>query len=527
MCANHAIGVDLGTTRTGAAYVPEDEPEMIPNRGGNVLTPSVVFVPNEDESTVGDDAQGQLVMDPDRAKKEVKRQMGTDDTITLGNLDYTPEEISAMILDKVKSDTEDYLGEPPNEAVITVPAQFSDNQRAATRSAADIAGLDVQRLLPEPSAACIAYGLKEGKLNEDKQELVFVFDLGGGTFDATLADVNYSVNHVHTEKTYGDMQLGGSDWTQRIEEWMLETIEKDTGVDLANEPELEECYQNVLQHAEDAKKKLSSMSSVDISVPMVVPQQTYAFSETLTRDKFEDMTSDLIERTQEPMDELFNDTEYSVEDVDKVLLVGGATRMQQVEAFVEDYFGQEPSREIHPDEAVALGAAVKAELLDRNELPPGEQEEKPSILPGDEEITVTNLVPQSLGVRLADDTIDKLIMKGNELPQLVENEKYTTKTDTQTAAKIEVYEGEGETADETTQIGDAHLSDIPQRSSDQHSISVRFEMGEDGILEVKGEDLISGKTDEVTITSTGRHSDQEISEMHDNLPRQGNPADDD
>ncbi len=509
MSKRRTVGIDLGTTRSAIAHVVGDEPEVITNAEGDTVTPSVVHF-SDDEVIVGSEAESRLASHADTTVKEIKKQMGKETDVTVGGNSYRPEQISSIILEKLVRDAGERLGDEVTEAVITVPAYFGDRERSATINAGEIAGLNVKRLLPEPSAACLAYGLREGKLGEGKQELVFVYDLGGGTFDATLVDVDYEINTVETLNTDGNNSLGGSDWTHCIIDWITNAIEADTSVDITDDPEQ---MGRIWEEARNAKHTLSSSNSADIIIPFVVPDQSYTFEETLTRDQFEDFTAELLEETKGPLDDLFSRADHDPEDVDKVLLAGGSTRMPQVETLVKEYFGQEPSREINPDEAVAMGAAVQAEVISDDGASAAE------MLPGDTDgLVMVDVVPQSLGVRLVNGRVDHLIENDTQIPAKKRKESYRTTSDNQTLVCIEIYQGEDDHAEDNEKIGEAILEDIPPRSTSEESLACEFKINTDGTLEVQGEDLITGKEVKTTIESVVRHSDAEIQEMSDELP---------
>ncbi len=497
MADKYTLGIDLGTSRSAVAFAPDGEPEMIENSEGKYQTPSVVHLTEDGEAVVGDGAVNQLLMQPERTKREVKKQMGTNDPIKLGDAAYNPQEVSAMILQKLVTDAEQRLGGSVSNAVITVPAYFTDRQRSATREAGEIAGLEVDRLLPEPSAAVLAYGLREKRLGEPSNETVFVYDLGGGTFDATLVEAAYDHNIIETIATDGDTNLGGSDWTEAIVDHICEIIAEDTGIDIREHDEYAEARKRVREAAVEAKHQLSHQKTVTLTVPAVIANEdgTYNLQEELTRAEFEAMTTHLIEQTKEPIYSIFERTSYDPVNVDKVLLIGGATRMQQVEKMVGEFFEPEPAKNISPDKAVAMGAAVQAAVLD---------DEIDATLPGStsDGLVLVETVPQSIGVKLQPgERFDPIIERDTEMPATERREGYTVGSDNQTGVVIEIYQGDADTVHETEFLGDVILEDIPTRERGEESIAVEFSVDMDGTLEVRAEDLISGKEVEVELDS--------------------------
>lgn len=488
MSKGYTLGIDLGTTRSAMAHVTDGEPEIIENSEGKGVTPSVVHLTEDGEALVGDGAVDNMLMHPDRTKREVKKLMGENATVELGPESYTPQEVSALILQKLVEDAEDRLGDDVSNAVITVPAYFSDRQRTATREAGEKAGLEVDKLLPEPSAAVLAYGLREQQLGEAKNEVVFVYDLGGGTFDATLVDAEYEHNYIETIATDGDTELGGSDWTEAIAKYAYDTIEDETGVHIPSDDDYADQQQRVRDAAQEAKHKLSEQQTVNLTVPFVVPDQSYNLDVELTREEFEKMTADLIERTRDPMDDIFDRTDYTVDDIDKVLLIGGSTRMPQVDELVQEYFGIEPSKEISPDHAVAMGAAVQAAVLDddvETQLPSGDESETGGLV-------LIDVLPQTIGVKVQPgDRFDPVVERDSQLPTTERKEGYSVQKADQTTVAIEVYQGESDKALENEFLGRAVMEDIPPREPGQQSLAVEFSVNNDGTLEVHGEDLLS------------------------------------
>jgi len=510
MGEGYTVGIDLGTTRSAVAYVAGGDPEVISTgNSGESVIPSVVQF-GEDAVNVGQTAANMAIQHPDRTVTEVKREMGGEEPLSVAGEEYLPEQISSLILEHIVDEAEASIGRDVEGAVITVPAYFDDPKRTATESAGEIAGLDVKRLLPEPSAACLAYGLHEQKLGNAEAELAFVYDLGGGTFDATLVEIDYEINSVETLHTAGDNALGGSNWTQRVVDWMVDSIGTDTGVDITNDPEQ---LARVREEAKSAKHRLSDLQSTEVSVPFVVPEESYTFSDELTRERFEELTADLADATTDPLDDLFERADYAPADVDKVLLAGGSVRMPHIQSLVSDYFDQEASMEINPEEAVALGAAIQAEIIDESGA------DAAAMLPGEtDDIVLIDVVPKSLGVRLSDGSIDHIIEQDEQIPTSTRKEGYGTVEPEQTSVQIHVYQGEGDTAEANTKIGRAVLRNIPPRPPGEPSLAVEFRITTDGQLEVTGEDLETGKQVETTVESALRHSPDEIDELDEQLP---------
>lgn len=499
------IGIDLGTTRSVMAYVPDDGPEIIENAEGRPTTPSVVHLTDRGESQVGEGAQDMMVMKPEQSVSEIKKKMGENVTVSLGDDDYTPQEISALILQKLVADAEDRLGGEVTNTVITVPAYFTDRERTATREAGEMAGVEVNKLLAEPSAAVLAYGLREQRLGDSAEETVFVYDLGGGTFDATLVEADYEGNYIETIATDGDSGLGGSDWTEAIADWTYDAIAEDTGIDLREESaqadvdSVEEARKRVVKTARDAKHRLSEQQAVNVTIPYIVPSEGYNLDVELTREEFERMTADLFERTTEPMDAIFDRTEYTTDDVDKMLLIGGATRMPRIEGLVEEYFGMAPSKEISPDKAVALGAAIQAAVLDEEITTVFSEGDD-----GDESggLVIIEALSQSVGVEVQPDSrFDPVIERDTPLPATERKEGYGVQHADQTSVEIQVYQGEHEDAEKNELLGQAVISDIPPREPGDPSLAVEFTINEDGTLEIRGEDLQSDKDVSTTIES--------------------------
>ncbi|PSQ44645.1 molecular chaperone DnaK [Halobacteriales archaeon SW_7_68_16] len=490
MTDDRTLGIDLGTTRSAMAHVADEDADIIENAEGDMVTPSIVHLTADGESLVGGPAEDQMVMKPDRTVAEIKKEMGEDVTVELDEESYSPQEVSAMILQKLVEDAEDRLGEGIGSAVITVPAYFSDRQRTATREAGEMAGLAVKKLLPEPSAAVLAYGMREQKLGEAENETIFVYDLGGGTFDATLVEAKYEANIIETIATDGDTALGGSDWTDAIADWLFDRIEDDTDVDLRTEDALTEQRNQILTKAREAKHRLSEQSTVTINQPFAVPQQGHNLEAELTREEFEDLTAPLLDRTTAPMDDIFERTDYDVDDVDKVLLIGGSTRMPQVETLVADYFGQDPSKEISPDKAVAMGAAIQSAVIEDVSGLPG----------GDDGGALIDALPQSIGVEVQPgDRFDPIVERDTSIPTTERKEGYSVESAQHTSVEIRVYQGESSTIHNNEHLGTAKLENIPRRQPGDESIAIEFAVDEDGTLEVRGEDMKSGAEIETAI----------------------------
>lgn len=502
-----SIGIDLGTTRSVVAHVQQDEPEVIENADGKPITPSVVHITDSGEIQVGENAVDRLQIKPDRTVDHIKNEMGSTNDIQIGEEKYSPQKLSSHIIEKLVTDASDRIGTDVSNAVITVPAYFTDRERTATREAGEMIGLNVDNLLAEPSAAVLAYGLKQKRLDDEDEETIFVYDLGGGTFDATLVEANYAGNIIETIATDGDNDLGGADWTQAIVDWIYSRIESDTGIDLrdeSNEGEIEniqELRSRVVETARDAKHRLSEQSEVTVTIPFAIPSEGYNFDETLSRDKFEELTNDLFEQTKTPIENIFNRTDYTTDDVEKILLIGGATRMPRVEELVEGHFGIEPSKEISPDKAVALGAAVQAAILD---------DEVTTVMPdieeGDEDSTggmvIIEALPQSIGVEVQpDNKFDPVVERDTSLPTTKRKEGYGVQYEGQTDVEINVYQGDNEKAEQNELLGEVTLSNIPPREPGDPSLAIEFTVDDDGTLEVRAEDMKSGKDIETEIES--------------------------
>lgn len=500
------VGIDLGTTRSAIAHIAVGDVEVLFNDEGDAVTPSVVTIEEDGSATVGKTALNQAVLKPDRTIQEVKRKMGEDVQVTIDEEGYKPEEISALILQKLISDAENKMNAEVGEAVITVPAYFGENQRTATENAGHIAEIDVERLLPEPSAACLAYGMHKGKLNEDVSENIFVYDLGGGTFDASLVDVDFELDHVETLNTNGVNDVGGADWTSSIAGWISEQVIEAGGADPSENLQVRS---QIKDKARGIKHTLSNKETAALTGMI----GGTAVDAELSREEFEEMTAGLLDQTIEATDELFERSDFAVDDVDKVLLVGGATRMPQVRKGVEDYFGMEPSVELNPDRAVAQGAAIQAELL--SDKPTGVTDE---IVGVDDSVVLVDVAPRSLGVRLHDGTTSHIIETDDEIPTMVRREDFRTVDDDQTIVEFPILEGESEEASENEKIGMVRLEGIPPRPSAEESLAVEFELTSDGTLQVEAEDLKTGEAVSATFESAISRDEEEISKSQAELP---------
>lgn len=512
MYQSDSLGIDLGTTRTAVAHLLGGEPEIIENSGGNEVTQSVVQIEDGGNVVVGSEAKRAAAMNPNKTVREIKREMGSEHKLSVNGQNYTPEQLSAIILDKVVNDAEDQTEREIDDVVITIPAYFGENERAATINAGKIAGLNVKRLLPEPSAACLSYGLQQDKLKTEGEELVFVYDLGGGTFDASLVEVDYDLDFYETQNTDGIDQLGGEDFTDEIVEWAIELIEKESNTDISEDMEQR---RRVREEAEKAKRALSSKETAKLTVPYVA--KNYNFDEELTLEKFNDLTLHLVEKTEEPINELFTRADYSKDDVDTILLVGGASRMKSIEVFVEDYFQQEPSRAASPDKAIAEGAAIQSAILSEDDRS-GQGTESPSgVISG----TVSHVVSKSIGVELHDGTTAHLIDSDEQLPVNVRSETFGTVEYDQQIVELPIVEGESESAAENDEIGRLILGEqnpIPKREPTGGSLAVEFTYDRDGTLNVTAEDLLSNQTVDATFESIGSASDGQLAAMRKETP---------
>ena len=490
-----AVGIDLGTTNSAIAVLEGGEPTIIPNAEGARTTPSVVAFSKTGEVLVGEIAKRQAVTNVDRTISSVKRHVGTDWTTEIDGKKYTAQEISARILQKLKRDAEAYLGEPVTEAVITVPAYFNDAQRQATKDAGQIAGLKVERIVNEPTAAALAYGLEKGK----EDELILVFDLGGGTFDVSLLEVGKDddgFSTIQVRATSGDNHLGGDDWDQRIVNWLIDQVKAKTGADLSKDAV---ALQRLKEAAEQAKKELSSATSTNISLQYLsmTADGPIHLDETLTRAKFEELTADLLERTKKPFRDVMAEAGVTVSEIDHVVLVGGSTRMPAVTEVVKELTGgREPNKGVNPDEVVAVGAALQA-----------------GVIQGDrKDVLLIDVTPLSLGIETKGGVMTKLIDRNTAIPTKA-SEIFSTAEDGQPSVLIQVYQGEREFARDNKLLGTFELSGIAPAPRGVPQIEVTFDIDANGIVHVSAKDRGTGKEQSVTITGGSSLPKEDIDRM--------------
>ena len=478
------IGIDLGTTNSCVAVKEGDNVTVIPNPEGQRTTPSVVAFSKDGEILVGQLAKRQAIVNPDRTVISIKRSMGSDKTVSIDGKSYTPQQISAMILQKLKKDAEEYLGTSISDAVITCPAYFTDAQRQATKDAGTIAGLNVLRIINEPTAACLAYGVNDNK--------IMVYDLGGGTFDVSILDVGDGVFEVLS--TAGDNRLGGDDWDNRIVEWLAAEFKKSDGIDLLKD---KMAAQRLREAAEKAKIELSSMQETTISLPFITADANGPkhLEQKLTRAKFEDLTRDLLERTKAPVRTALKDAGLEPSQIHKILLVGGSTRMPMVQALVKELMGKEPTKGINPDECVAMGAAIQGAILS------GEQQG----------IVLVDVTPLSLGLETLGGVFTKIIDKNTAIP-VSKSQVFTTAADNQPQVEIHVLQGERAMASDNVSLGRFFLDGIKPAPRGIPQIEVTFDIDANGIVNVTAKDKATGKAQNITIQSS-RLSDEEIEKM--------------
>jgi len=505
-----AVGIDLGTTNSCIAVMEGGKPTVITNSEGGRTTPSVVAFTKKGERLVGQLAKRQAALNPENTIYSIKRFIGRryDEVeserkivsytvvpgknglaaVKLNDREYTPEEISSMILQKLKADAEAYLGEPVTDAVITVPAYFNDSQRQATKNAGTIAGLNVLRIINEPTAAALAYGL-----DKKKEEKILVFDLGGGTFDVSILEVGEGVFEV--KASHGDMHLGGDDYDNRIMNYLADEFKKEQGIDLRKD---RQALQRLIEASEKAKIELSSVLETNISLPFITADANGPkhLEMKLTRAKFEQLTADLTERCKIPMEKALADSGYKISDIDEVILVGGATRMPVIQELVRNFTGKEPNKGVNPDEVVAVGAAIQS-----------------GVLKGDvKDVVLLDVTPLSLGIETLGGVMTKLIERNTTIPTK-KSEIFTTAADNQTSVDIHVLQGEREFARDNKTIGNFRLDGIPPAPRGVPQIEVTFDIDANGIVNVTAKDMATGKEQKITITATSHLSEDEINRM--------------
>jgi molecular chaperone DnaK len=490
--AGKIVGIDLGTTNSGIAYMEGGKPTIIPNAEGKRLTASVVGITPKGEIIVGELAKRQAVSMPERTVRSIKRKMGQDYKVKIGDKEYTPQEISAMILTKMKKDAEAFLGEPIEKAVITVPAYFNDSQRQATRDAGRIAGFEVERIVNEPTASALAYGL-----DKSKEVKVLVYDLGGGTFDVSILDIGEVDGETVYEvlSTSGNTQLGGDDWDNRIIDWMVDEFKKQTGVDLKVDLS---AMQRVRDAAEQAKIELSTVMRTNINLPYITADESGPkhLNLDLDRSAFEKMTDDLVDATVGPIRQALGDAKLEPEQINKILLVGGATRMPMIQNIIRDLFGKEGDKSINPDECVALGAAAQAGVM------AGEVKD----------ILLLDVTPLTLGIETLGGVATPLIEKNTTVPTR-KSKIFSTAADGQTAVDIHVVQGERPMAAQNMTLGKFQLVGIPPAPRGTPQIEVTFDIDANGIVNVTAKDTATGNEQSITITATTNLSDQDIERM--------------
>lgn len=485
------IGIDLGTTNSVVSVIEGGEPTVITNPEGSRITPSVVGFTKDGQRLVGQLAKRQAISNPTRTVSSIKRHMGENYKVNIDSKNYTPQEISAMILQKLKSDAEEYLGETVTQAVITVPAYFNDAQRQATKDAGTIAGLEVLRIINEPTAAALAYGL-----DKDNDETILVFDLGGGTFDVSILELDEHTFEV--KATSGDTHLGGDDFDKKVMDWMIAEFRKTNGIDLSHD---KMTVQRLVEAAEKAKIELSSMTSTNINLPFITADATGPkhLDLTLTRAKFDDLTRDLVERTMTPTKNAMKDAGLTGKDIDKIILVGGSSRIPAVQNAIREILGKEPSKGVNPDECVSIGAAIQGGVLS-GEFGKGN------------EILLLDVTPLSLGIETLGGVCTKIIERNTTIPTQ-KSQVFSTAADNQSSVEIHVLQGEREMAAGNKTLGRFVLSDIPPAPRGIPQIEVTFDIDRNGIVNVSAKDKGTGREQKITIQSSSGMSKDDIDRM--------------